>query len=393
MSMQQTISDKLPGEDRRKDTVSTVSRVREVYKRRKAEKGEKHSFMDSKQESRTNSSNTQTSKYSKTSLNTKENGDRGQKRNILMADAGLLFVAMLWGGGFVAAKFALGSMSPLYIIAYRYTGAALIMLLICIPRLRKMTKKMILIGGLIGFLMFIGNTLQTIGLQYTTPGKQSFIISLYTVLVPLLSWIFLKVRPSKRIIAAAFIALIGIALLTLKEDLTIGLGDFLTFIFAITFSLQVIIIGLLVKDMDAPLFTLVQLGATAFFSILTAVIFEPFQSITDMGPWPLGGLVYLIVFNSSCAFLLQNLCQKFAPANHTAILLSTETVFGTIFAVTLAGEVFRGRMLLGCIFMFTAIIIAEFPAPARSARSRQKQHEHEKGEDGPLCPDDEPEKV
>lgn len=333
--------------------------------------------MDSKQGSGKNNSNTKTSKHSENGLNLKDAKNRGQKRNIFMADAGLLIVAMIWGGGFVAGKFALGGMGPLYITAYRYAGATLMMFLICIPRLKRMTKKMLLIGGLIGLLMFIGNTLQTIGLQYTTPGKQSFIISLYTVLVPLLSWVILKTKPSKRIIVAAFIALTGISLLTLKNDLTIGLGDFLTFIFAITFSLQVIIIGLLVKDMDAPLFTLVQLGAAAFFSILAAVIFEPFQSIGDMGLLPLGGLLYLIVLNSSCAFLLQNLCQRFAPANHTAILLSTETVFGTIFAVTLAGEVFRGRMILGCALMFTAIIIAELPA--RSVKDHCKESEQQNG--------------
>ena len=338
---------------------------------RKKQRKEQQSPMNSNQGSGTDSSNIRTSRNNQDSFITKNTKDREQKRNILMADVGLLVVAMIWGGGFVAGKFALGGMGPLYITAYRYAGAALLMLLICIPRLRKMTKKMLLIGGLIGLLMFIGNTLQTIGLQYTTPGKQSFIISLYTVLVPLLSWVFLKARPSKRIIAAAFIALAGISLLTLKDDLTIGIGDFLTFIFAITFSLQVIIIGLLVKDMDAPLFTLVQLVSAAFFSILAALIFEPFQSIGDMGLLPLGGILYLIVLNSSCAFLLQNLCQRFAPANHAAILLSTETVFGTIFAVTLAGEVFRGRMILGCILMFAAIIIAELPA--RTAKSRCKQ--------------------
>lgn len=278
-----------------------------------------------------------------------------------MADIGLLFVALFWGGGFVAGKFALEGMGPLNITAYRYAGAALIMLLLCVRRLRKITKKMILKAGMIGFLMFFGNTLQTIGLQYTTPGKQSFIISLYTVLVPLLSWVILKSRPSGKILAAAFIALTGIALLTLKDDFTVGLGDSLTFVFALTFSLQVVLIGIFIKDMDAMLFTFLQLAASAVFSIITGLIFEPVQSIFEMELLPLSGLLYLIAINSTCAFLLQNLCQRFAPANHAAILLSLETVFGTIFAVTLTGEVFRGRMVIGCILMFTAIIVAEFP--------------------------------
>lgn len=283
------------------------------------------------------------------------------KRNIIMADIGLLFVALFWGGGFVAGKFALEDMSTMNIMAYRYVGAALVMALFCVKKFKLITKKMLLCSLLIGFLMYLGNTLQTIGLQYTTPGKQSFIISLYTVMVPLLSWIMLKTRPSKKIIAAAILALAGIALLTLKDDFTIGLGDFLTFLFAVTFSLQVVFIGIFMKDMDATLFTFLEIGMAAVFSLITALIFDTPAGLSEMRLIPLLGLIYLVTFNTAFAFLLQNLCQRFAPANHTAILLSTETVFGTIFAVTLAGEVFRGRMLIGCIFMFAAIIVSELP--------------------------------
>lgn len=287
--------------------------------------------------------------------------EKRQKRNIIMADAGLFLVALFWGGGFVAGKFVLREMDPMTLLAYRYVGAMLVLFCFSVRKLRKINKKMVLCASLIGLLMFAGNMVQTIGLQYTTPGKQSFIISTYTFLVPLFSWVGLKVKPSKRIIAAALIALAGIALLTLKDDLTIGLGDFLTFLFAIAFSIQVILIGIFVKDMDATLFCFLQVAAATVFSIIGAVCAGQPQNALDLSIVPMAALVYLMVFNSAFAFLLQNLCQRFAPPNHTAIILSTETVFGTIFAVTLTGEVFRGRMVLGCILMFAAIITAEVP--------------------------------
>lgn len=295
------------------------------------------------------------------------NKETNQKRNIIIADIGLLLVALFWGGGFVAGKFALRDMGPLNIMAYRYVGAAIIMAFCCFRKFKLINKKMVLCGAMIGFLMFFGNTIQTIGLQYTTPGKQSFIISLYTVLVPLLSWVILKTKPSKKIIAAAFLALVGIALLTLKDDFTIGLGDFLTFLFAITFSLQVVFIGIFMKDMDATLFTFLQIAAAAVFSVVTALLLADGESLADMRASALYGLLYLMTFNTAFAFLLQNLCQRFAPANHTAIILSTETVFGTIFAITLTGEVFRGRMIVGCAMMLTAIVIAEFPSKTKKS--------------------------
>ncbi len=296
--------------------------------------------------------------------------ERGQKKRAIMANIGLLFVALFWGGGFVAGKFALQDMQPFNITAYRYVGATLLMACFCVKKFRLIHVKMILGGVLVGFLVFLGNTLQTVGLQYTTPGKQSFIISLYTVMVPLLSWLILRIRPPKKIIAAAVIALIGISLLTLKDDLTIGWGDFLTFLFAVAFSVEVILLGIFMKNMDATMFTFIEIASAAVFSVLTALLFGEPQSIADMGIVPLCGLLYLISFNSTFAFLLQNRCQSIAPPNYVAILLSVETVFGTIFAIALAGEVFRGRMIIGCILMFIAIFIAVAPPGKREEKEK-----------------------
>lgn len=284
-----------------------------------------------------------------------------QRQKVIAADIGLIFVALFWGAGFVAGKFALEAMTPLNVTAYRYVGAAVLMAIFCFKKFKLIHRRMVLCAAMIGFLMFLGNTLQTIGLQYTTPGKQSFIISLYTVIVPLFSWVILKAKPSKKIILAACIALLGIAVLTIKDDFTIGLGDFLTFVFAVTFSLQVVFVGIFMKDMDPALFTFLEIAAAAVFSVIMALLFETPMNVLEMPLTPLLGLLYLASFNTTFAFLLQNLCQRFTPVNHTAILLSTETVFGAVFAITLAGEVFRGRMIAGCMLMFAAIIIAQFP--------------------------------
>ncbi|MFV0517094.1 MAG: DMT family transporter [Aminipila sp.] len=282
-------------------------------------------------------------------------------KKVIMADIGLLFVAIFWGGGFVAGKFALEGLSPLTVVAYRYVGATLLMLPFCITRFKKMTKKTFWVGTVIGMLMVLGTAAQTIGLQYTTPGKQSFIIALYTVIVPFMTWVFLKAKPPKKIMAAAVLALVGIGFLTLNENLTIGFGDWLTFIFAITFSAQIVFISVFVKELDPYLITFVQLAVTAVVAIIAAFTFETPESLTSLSGAVWAGLLYLIIINTTGAYLLQNICQKIAPPNHTAIILSTETVFGTIFAVTLANELFTDRMIIGCVFMFIAIIVSELP--------------------------------
>lgn len=299
--------------------------------------------------------------------------EKQRKRRVFLADMGLLFVALFWGGGFVAGKFALESFTPMNLLVLRYFGASAVLFLLCIKRLRNFTKKTVICGAVCGLLVFIGNALQTVGLLYTTPGKQSFIISLYVVLVPLISWAALKIKPEKKIIIAAFIALLGISLLTLTDDLTVNKGDFLTFIFAAAFSVQVIFTGLHINSIDAPLFTFTQVFTAGILSSIAALFMKQPMVAAPLTAQSILGVIYLMTFNSAFAFSLQNLCQKYAPTNHTAILLSTETVFGTIFAVTLAGEVFAGRKIWGCVLMFLAIAIAEFPAKIRRQNKENGQ--------------------
>lgn len=287
------------------------------------------------------------------------------KKKVIRADIGLLFVAIFWGGGFVAGKFALTDMGPVTLMAYRYGFSTLAMLPFCFRRLKCIDKRMLISGGIIGTIMFIGNSLQTIGLQWTTAGKQTFIISLYTVIVPIIMWIFLKQRPGKNIAVAALMAVCGISLLTLNENLSIGVGDFMTFIFAIGFSTQIVLISVFMKDMDPMAFTFVQIAVAGTWSILAGIFFGSHESVFAIGTESLMGLLYLVFFNTVFAFILQNNCQKIAPPKHVAILISLEVVFGTAFAVTIGGEHFTTRMIIGCIIMFAAIIVSKLPTRAK----------------------------
>ena len=292
------------------------------------------------------------------------NNTTKKNRNTIISDIGLVLVALFWGGGFVAGKFALISITPLNQMAYRYIGAAVIVFIFCIKKLKKLKNKRLLIcGALCGINMFIGNSLQTIGLQYTTAGKQSFITSMYIILIPLMTWAVSRKRLENSILVAAVIGFTGIACITLTDEFTVGKGDIMTFALALTFSAQVIFIAAIVKDMDAMLLTFVQLISVGILSSAAALIFETPQTPADILSFSLpciAGLVYLMTFNSAFAFMLHNICLRSAPASHAAIILSFETVFGTIFAITVAGEVFSPRMIAGCILMFIAIGITEF---------------------------------
>lgn len=297
-----------------------------------------------------------------------------QKKKVIAADLQLLLLAIIWGAGFVAGKVALETITPFSLIAFRYLGAALFLLPFAWKHFKAIDKTTLFISAGIGGLMFVGICFQTIGLQYTTPAKQSFIVSSYTVLVPLLSFLFLREKQSKRTAVAAVMAMVGIGILTLNKDLTIGLGDMLTMVFALAFSVQVILTGRFVKKLNIWLYTFLSLSAAGALAVGGALLLEkPVAfSAVSMGSWL--GLAYLAFFNTAAAFLLQNSAQRYAPPSHTALIMSSETVFGTIFAILIVGEIFTTQKIIGCAIMFAAILLAELPLPKKaSAASAQPQ--------------------
>lgn len=73
----------------------------------------------------------------------------------------------------------------------------------------------------------------------------------------------------------------------------------------------------------------------------------------------LGPVLYLGVFSTTLAYLLQTMAQKFISETKTAIILSTESLWGMIFSVIILSELITGRMMLGAILILVAIIISE----------------------------------
>ena len=223
------------------------------------------------------------------------------KTTLLLADMTLFIVAAIWGGGFVAGKYALKGLGPLAILMYRFCGAAIIMGLIFNRRIRLAERGIIKYGLLLGVLQFLGLLIHLFGLQYTTPAKQSFLAATYVIFTPLAAWAITKARPLKKDGLAAFIAVLGIALISLNGDLGIQLGDPVTLLFALVFSIQIVLTGRYAKSLDPIALTFYQFSFSGLLSII-CVIFSGTKIVcTDRGS--LYGVTYLVFINTASTHL------------------------------------------------------------------------------------------
>jgi len=282
-----------------------------------------------------------------------------KKISTLTADMLLLIVALCWGSGFVITKYALSGMTANYLLSLRFIFALIALVIIYFKRLKNINKK-VLIGGLVtGLFLTLGFIFQTYGMEYTTVGKASFITGLNIVCVPFIYLVVQKKKPDALSIIAVFIAAIGMAFLTLdfKNIFTFNIGDFLVLICAVCFACQIVSTGYFAKDNDVILLSIIQITVAAvIMSFITGLKEGVHLNIPLV---PLLSTVYLALLCTALAFVLQTLGQKYTSATHAALVLCTESVFGSVFAVIFLKEIMTPIMILGCFIILIAIITAE----------------------------------
>ncbi|MFA7620322.1 MAG: DMT family transporter [Aminobacteriaceae bacterium] len=273
----------------------------------------------------------------------------------VLADLSLVLIALFWGLSFVAMKDALDSFPTFWLLVLRFSSASILMCVIFWRRVISITREDVHAGVVVGFFLFLGYATQTLGLNYTTPGKQAFLTSTYVVIVPFLSWGFRRIFPGAISFVASLICLVGMAFLTLQENATIGIGDTLTFVCAIFFALHIIVIEYYVADRDPLILTTLQIVMVALLSLPVALLFESWPGF--QGGSGLWSIAYTVILCTVIAFAVQNTAQKYTPSTHAAILLSLESVFGAFAGIYFMNEVFTPRMVVGCALIFIAVLL------------------------------------
>lgn len=281
----------------------------------------------------------------------------------------LLLTAAIWGFSFVAQR--VGSQ---YVGAFTFNGVrfalgsiSLIPLIIYFDKIKKSgnnnegkievnAKKSILPGVLVGIILYAAATLQQIGLIYTTAGKASFITGLYMVFVPIIG-IFLKHKIKRNSWVGVVIAVVGLYLLSVNENFSIGYGDLLEVIGAIFWAIHILTIDYFSKKMDALKLCCIQFATCSFLSLMTALIFE---QITMSGiSQALVPILYGGLLSVGVAYTLQVVAQKNAKPSHAAMILSMESIFGALGGALLLGESMSSRGYTGCILILVGILVSQ----------------------------------
>lgn len=282
----------------------------------------------------------------------------------------LLGTTIIWGSSFIILKNTLNSLPTLWILALRFSGAALIMALAANRQLKTLDRRAFKYGLAMGAALYCAYTLQTYGLLYTTPGKNAFLTATYCVIVPFLWWAFFKKRPDRYNVAAALVCIVGMALVSLEGDLSLGLGDALTMCCGLFYALHIIVSSRGLEKYAVLPLTTVQLATTAVLCWITAPIASPFPQSVPASAWL--SVAYLCVMCTGACYFLQALGQKYTSAQSASIILTLESVFGTLFSVAFYHEQLTLKTVSGFVLIFAAVLISETKLSFLRRRARTK---------------------
>ncbi|MCH2342741.1 DMT family transporter [Pseudomonas sp. NPDC047963] len=260
----------------------------------------------------------------------------GAQRNIWLADAMLLAVAIIWGSSYAVAKQALWFYPVLGFLAIRF-GLTFILLL---PQLRGEGRRAIRPGLPLGLVMLCIFLCETWGVMLTTASNAAFLISLCVVFTPFVEWAMLRQRPSNLLFAACALSLVGVWLLTGGLAISLNLGDGLMLAAALLRAVLVCLTRRLTADLQVPALALtaVQSGVVASGCLVLGLALPGGMPALPQSPAFWAATLYLVGFATLFALYAQNLALGRTSATRVSLLMGSEPLFGAIIAGLWLGE-------------------------------------------------------
>lgn len=292
----------------------------------------------------------------------------------LTADLSLLIITVIWGVTFVTVKTALQDIGVFSFLAIRFFIAFLFLALIFLRRWSRLDWPTFKAGAVLSLWLFAGYAFQTVGLLYTSASNAGFITGLTVVLVPCLAALFARRIPGPGTVAAVLLAVSGLGLLTLSVTFSFNFGDILVLFCAVSFALQIFLLGRYAPLYDTSLLAMLQIGITGLLSAIVALAFEPFSLHIAPGVWT--ALAITAIPATSLAFLIQTWAQRFTTPSRTVIILALEPVFAALAGVYYLDESLTLPQLLGCALILAGTLASELIPEARAEAPAHPVDEH-----------------
>jgi drug/metabolite transporter (DMT)-like permease len=281
--------------------------------------------------------------------------------NRLMVILAFLSIYLIWGSTYLAIRFAVATIPPLYTAGIRHLTAGLILFAWCAVKRLRPTKAQLRASVIIGALFFlIGHGTVHWAEKVVPSGLAALLIAIEPIFVFALSeaadrrW-----RMNRTLFAGVLLGLAGVALLFGKDILHsapgMTTGAIATLIGAISWAAGIVYSRRSHLSGNPLLLSTYSLLSGAILLLIAGTVTGEWRgfSLSSVSNRSLAALAYLILFGSVVAFTAYNwLLEHYSPT-----LVATHTYINPIVAVLL-GWLFAGEAVTLNVGLAAALVIA-----------------------------------
>jgi len=277
------------------------------------------------------------------------------RRLARIATATLVVVCVIWGSTFVVVKDAVQRMPVMDFLAWRFAIAAAAMAVLRPGAVRRLSPAARWHGVVLGSALAAGYVAQTFGLERTPATVSGFITGLFVVFTPLCSGLLLRRRVEGTAWFAVAVATGGLALLSLR-GLSVGTGEAITLLCAVSFALHIVGLGEWSTPSDAYGLAVVQLSTVAVASIVISAP-DTLSPPRDAGAW--GAVLLTALGATAFGFWGQTWAQAHLAPTRAAVVMTMEPVFAGVFGVAIGGDHLGVRTVAGALLVLAAMYLVE----------------------------------
>lgn len=260
----------------------------------------------------------------------------------------ILIQSLVYGIGNPITKIAYQSITPLWLLAIRFTMASVVLSLFCGKRIFSAAKKAGIRLWLPSALCCAGAYIScNISLSMTSATNVGFIMSLPVLFAPALSAVVTKSHYKLSHLPLQLITIAGLFLLCCNGGaFAFGAGEALALLDALCLARQLVFGENAMQEMDVLSITSLQVITTMVVSVAGALIFDDISVLSGIQP-----AAYLIA-----AYLLQNTAVRHLSASAVSMLQCTQPIMTAVIAIIILGERLTGIGLIGASIIVLCLV-------------------------------------
>lgn len=306
------------------------------------------------------------------------------------SDLLLIIVTLLAAISWMFSKEAVLLMPPLLFMAIRFLIAGLVLAILARRSLLRLSGNQLCRGLGVGLVFGVAMTFWVMGLfRATSMGEGAFLTSLGVVIVPIIARLAFKETQPVSTWLAIPIAVIGLALLSLKNGFNpepwqvffVTAAGFYALYFTLNTRAanQRTVVnrqGETVEKLRIPALPLTALAllTVGLVTLTESLILESWEGIfEEPDPLLIWWVLASAVIGTAGRFLTQTYAQSLSPQSHGVVFLVLEPVWVALFAASWFGETMSPMQMAGCGFIFAALIVNRWGPLSKALKTRLKK--------------------